>query len=160
LADELGDLPLALEQAGAYIETTGKPIADYLRLFRIRPQEMIARGQPATGYEATAATTWNISFQALRDESPAAAHLLNIFAFFAPEAIRREWIVAGAESLPETLAAAVTDELALDDIAAAFRRYSLVDVGAERNSFTVHRLVQAVMRARMTDDESAKWAEA
>ncbi len=160
LADELGDLPLALEQAGAYIETTGKPIADYLRLFRGKQQEMIARGQPATGYEATIATTWNISFQSLRNESPAAADLLNLFAFFAPEAIRREWIVAGAESLPETLAEAVTDELTFDDIAAAFRRYSLVEVSAEQNSFTVHRLVQTVMRARMTDEECAKWAEA
>src|SRR5262245_36317712 len=184
LADELGDLPLALEQAGAYIETTGKTIADYLRLFRSKQREMIKRGQPATGYEATVATTWNISFQSLRKQSPAAADLLNLFAFFAPEAIRREWIVAGAKHLPKTLvavvepirsifsrirgtkyvpktlAAAVKDELAFDEIAAAFRRYSLVEVSAEQNSFTVHRLVQAVMRARMTDKESAKWAEA
>ncbi|MGH9934765.1 MAG: FxSxx-COOH system tetratricopeptide repeat protein [Blastocatellia bacterium] len=163
LADELGDLPLALEQAGAYIETTGKPIADYLRLFRAKQREMIqlgGRGQPAPGYEATIATTWEISFQSARNQSPAAANLLNLFAFFAPETIRREWIVAGAGHLPETLAAAVADELAFDDIVAAFRRYSLVEVSAEQNSFTVHRLVQTVMRARMTDEENAKWAEA
>ncbi|HKQ89381.1 MAG TPA: FxSxx-COOH system tetratricopeptide repeat protein, partial [Blastocatellia bacterium] len=160
LACVLGYLPLALEQAGAYIETTGKPIADYLDLFRDKQLEMIKRGRPATDYEATVANTWNISFQSLRNESPAAADLLNLLAFFAPEAIRREWIIAGAESLPETLAAAVTDELAFDEITAAFRRYSLVEVGAERNSFTVHRLVQTVSRSRMTDDESAKWAEA
>ena len=52
------------------------------------------------------------------------------------------------------------DEIAFDDIAAAFRRYSLVEVSTEQNSFTVHRLVQTVTRARMTDDERAKWAEA
>ncbi len=52
-ADELGDLPLGLEQAGAYIDATSKPIADYLRLFRGNQREMIARGEPATGYEAT-----------------------------------------------------------------------------------------------------------
>lgn len=159
LAEELGDLPLALEQAGAYIDATSKPIADYLRLFRGKQREMIARGQPSTGYEATIATTWEISFQSLRNQSPAAADLLNLFAFFAPDAIRREWIVEGAEHLPETLAAAVTDELAFDDIVAAFRRYSLVEVSAEQNAFTVHRLVQTVMRARMTDEECAKWAE-
>jgi tetratricopeptide (TPR) repeat protein len=160
LADELGDLPLALEQAGAYIDATSKPIADYLRLFRSKQREMIARGAPATGYEATIATTWEISFQSLRLESPAAADLLNLFAFFAPDAIRREWIVTGEEHLPKTLAAAVNDELAFDDIAAAFRRYSLVEVNAEQNTFTTHRLVQTVMRARMTDEERAKWAEA
>jgi len=68
--------------------------------------------------------------------------------------------VAGAGSLPKTLAAAVTDELAFDKIAAAFRRYSLVEVNAEQNSFTVHRLVQAVMNSRMTGKKSAKLAEA
>jgi tetratricopeptide (TPR) repeat protein len=160
LAQELGDLPLALEQAGAYIDAISKPIDDYLRLFRAKRREMIARGAPVTGYEATIATTWDISFQSLRSESPAAADLLNLFAFFAPDAIRREWIVSGAGHLPETLAGAVNDELAFDDIAAAFRRYSLVEVNAERNSFTVHRLVQTVMRERMTDEERVKWAEA
>src|SRR5687768_6540958 len=75
LADELGDLPLALEQAGAYIDATSKPIADYLRLFRGKQREMIARGAPATGYEATIATTWEISFQSLRERTPAAADL-------------------------------------------------------------------------------------
>lgn len=47
LAKELGGLPLALEQAGAYCETTGKPLADYLRLFRQRQRELLQRGQPA-----------------------------------------------------------------------------------------------------------------
>ena len=98
--------------------------------------------------------TWEISFQSLRSESPAAADLLNLFAFFAPDAIRREWIIAGAEHLPETLAAAVNDELAFDDIAAAFRRYSLVEVSSEQNSFTAHRLVQTVIRARITNEEN------
>ncbi len=163
LAEELGDLPLALEQAAAYIETAGKPIGDYLRLFRAKQQEMIQLGrlgQPASGYEATIGATWEISFQSVRKESPAAADLLNLFAFFAPEAIRREWIVAGAEHLPETLAAAASDEIAFDHIVAAFRRYSLVEVNAEQDSFAVHRLVQTVTRARMTDEECAKWTEA
>jgi hypothetical protein len=147
LADELGDLPLALEQAGAYIDAGSKTIADYLRLFRSKQKEMIARGEPSIGYEATIATTWEISFQALREKSLAAVDLLNLFAFFAPDAIRGEWIVEGAKHLPETLAAAVSDELAFDDITAAFRRYSLVEVNAEQNTFTIHRLVQTVIRA-------------
>lgn len=96
----------------------------------------------------------------MRDKSPVATDLLNLFASFAPEAIRREWIVACAEHLPKTLAAAVNDEIEFDRIVAAFRRYSLVEVSAEQNTFTVHCLVQTVMRARMTDEELAKWAEA
>ncbi len=40
LAEILGDLPLALEQAGAYIDASGITFKDYLDLFRNRRQEL------------------------------------------------------------------------------------------------------------------------
>ena len=49
LAGELGGLPLALEQAAAYIQATGGTLAGYLASFRQRRAEMLARGEP-TGY--------------------------------------------------------------------------------------------------------------
>jgi hypothetical protein len=59
LADALGCLLLALEQAGAYIETNGKTLAGYLQLYRTRQRELLNR-PPATDYRATVATTWEI----------------------------------------------------------------------------------------------------
>ena len=59
LADALGCLPLALEQAGAYIERNGKTLAGYLQLYRTRQRELLNR-PPATDYPATVATTWEI----------------------------------------------------------------------------------------------------
>ena len=56
LTEELGGLPLALEQAGAYCETRQMPLGDYLRLFRQRWQQLLRQGQPAD-YNATVATT-------------------------------------------------------------------------------------------------------
>ena len=50
LAAALGDLPLALDQAGAYIEETGTTLADYQDLFRVRSGELLSRGQPP-GYQ-------------------------------------------------------------------------------------------------------------
>src|SRR6266487_3794646 len=52
LAGELGGLPLALEQAGAYVEASGGSLAGYLGSFRRRRPEMLARGTP-TGYDST-----------------------------------------------------------------------------------------------------------
>jgi hypothetical protein len=49
LADVLGGLPLALEQAAAYLQATGDTLAGYLALFRQRRAELLARGEPA-GY--------------------------------------------------------------------------------------------------------------
>ena len=56
LAGELGGLPLALEQAAAYIQATGDTLAAYLASFRRRRADLLARGEPA-GYPGTVATT-------------------------------------------------------------------------------------------------------
>jgi len=63
LAESLGDLPLALEQAGAYIEVTGISIADYLKFFQSYRKELLRRGKPSADYPDSVATTWEISFQ-------------------------------------------------------------------------------------------------
>ncbi len=157
LADALGCLPLALEQAGAYIETNGKTLAEYLQLYHTHQRELLNR-PPATDYPATVATTWEIPFQQIERQAPASAGLLNLLAFFAPDAIPRDVIVAGAKHLPEPLQTAVRDEMQMDDAVGIARRYSLLQVG--NGTFSMHRLVQTVARARMTDDALKQWAEA
>ena len=71
LADELGRLPLALEQAAAYMVACGQPIAAYLDLFRQRRRELLARGDP-TGYDKNVATTWSLAFDQLSRTAPGA----------------------------------------------------------------------------------------
>jgi hypothetical protein len=72
LAGELGGLPLALEQAAAYMQAAGRSIAAYLDLFRIRRDDLLARGKPA-GYSGQVATTWSLAFGQLRQRGWAAA---------------------------------------------------------------------------------------
>ena len=86
LADELGGLPLALEQAAAYIQTTQGALAGYLALFRHRRAELLSRGEP-TGYDKTVASTWALAFDRLHQTAPGAVGLLRLLAFCAPEAI-------------------------------------------------------------------------
>ena len=62
LARELGGLPLALEQAAAYMQATGNNLASYLALFRQRRPDMLSRSEP-TGYSRTVATTWSLAFE-------------------------------------------------------------------------------------------------
>ena len=86
LAGELGGLPLALEQAAAYVQASGGSLAGYLALFLLRRPEMLARGEP-TDYPETVATTWRLAFEDLQQTEPGAAGLLRLLAFCAPEAI-------------------------------------------------------------------------
>ncbi|MBI4798484.1 MAG: toll/interleukin-1 receptor domain-containing protein [Desulfarculus sp.] len=156
LANELGCLPLALEQAGAFVEETGCTLAEYLGLLASHRADLLAKGSGLSGYERTVATTWLPAFEAVQKKSPAAAELLNLCAFLAPDDIPLEIIREGKEFLPPALAAAVDNPLAWNDALAALKAYSLVQ--REGDSLSVHRLVQAVTRDRLGDEEKKEWA--
>ena len=117
LADALGDLPLALEQAGGLqSKRLTVSLADYLKLFQENRQKILERCKP-TAYPDTIATTWNISFQAIKDDFPEAVDLLRLFAFLAPDSIPRSLLVEGAPDLPEPLSSALQDRIKLNDAA-------------------------------------------
>jgi tetratricopeptide (TPR) repeat protein len=156
LAEALGDLPLALAQAGAYMEESGSPIGQYLDLFEKRQRELLRRGG-GSETAPTVATTWDIAFKEAQSRSPAAGELLRLAAFLAPDDIPRDGLVAGAEHFPKALAEAVSDPLILDEAVAALRRCSLVEV--QEAKLSVHRLVQAVVRDRLSDTDRAVFAE-
>ena len=166
LVVELGCLPLALEQAAAYIQASGDNLAGYLGSFRQRRSELLARGEP-TGYSETVATTWTLAFRHLHEAAPRAVGLLRLLANCAPEAIplrlllrRRPGLEGrfGAEVAP-VLVPLLEDELEAKDAIAALRRYSLVTPAAD-GSVSVHRLVQAVTLGQMPDDLAKAWQQA
>ena len=158
LADDLGDLPLALEQAGAYIKATGIILTDYQELFRSRRKELWEDESHPPDYPDSVATTWSLAMEEVSKESKEAADLLNICAFLAPDEISPGMLGYGAEFIPEPLASTTSDRLAMNRVISVLRRYSLIDASGE--SISVHRLVQAVVRDRMSEIEAKRWAEA
>ena len=165
LAAELGGLPLALEQAAAYMQATGTRLARYLPLFRARQADLLARGEAAGHREHTAATL-GLAVSRLERDAPAAAGLLRLLAFLAPEPVPLDLLLAGqeaAEQLGAEIAGAVGpllgDPLAAADAVAALRRYSLAGAAGD-GLVQVHRLVQAVTRAQLTADQAGQWQQA
>jgi tetratricopeptide (TPR) repeat protein len=157
LAEVLGDLPLALEQAAAYLEETTTTPAEYLELLSDRAGELFGLGRP-TGSEQTIATTWAVALDRIRTEMPAAEDLLCLCAFLAPDDLPRGLPVEHPEVLPERLAGAVGDPLSFGQVLWALRRYSLVTATAE--ALSTHRLVQAVVRHGLEPDSARGWAAA
>ncbi len=159
LCEALGDLPLALAQAGAYIEESGTTFAAYLETFERRRRELLRRGAGQSALP-TVATTWDIAFKEVLARSPAAAELLSLCAFLAADNIPRDRLSEswqeGPFPLPPALAEAAQDPLLLDEAVAALRRYSLIE--AEGEMLSVHRLVQVVVRDRLSEEERALWA--
>jgi hypothetical protein len=133
LTGELGGLPLALEQAAAYVQASAGSLAAYLASFRQRRRDLLGRGEP-TGYPGTLATTWKLAFEDLQQAASGAVGLLRLLAFCAPEAIPVRLLLQPrpelADQLGEDVAPVLTplleDPLAAGDAIAALRRYSLV----------------------------------
>jgi hypothetical protein len=145
LARELGFLPLALEQAGAYIRRSQKPAADYLRQLHERAEEMYRLGKVG-GRDVTIATLWDISLERVSQENQAAAQLLDLCAYLAPERIPLDLFSGHPGLLPEPLAAAAANELAFDEAIAILVDYSLLN--RTEAGLQLHRLLQGALRAR------------
>jgi len=158
LAEVLGDLPLALEQAAAYLEETAISTSEYLDLLGEHARELFALGRPAST-EHTIATTWLVALQRLRDHAPAAEDLLILCAFLAAEDIPRTLPVEHPDVLPGRLAAVAARPLAYQQTIGALRRYSLVKTSQHGTQLSVHRLVQAVVRHGLDRSEQQRWAE-
>jgi tetratricopeptide (TPR) repeat protein len=161
LAGELGDLPLALEEAAAYLEETPTDIGEYLDLVRERGRELFGLDQPANDAQADqrrVATVWSLSLERVHQQASAAEALLRLCAFLAPEDIPRELPREHPQVLPAELADAVGDVLDYNRLLGAVGRYSLATVTSM--SLGMHRLVQAVLRARLGADGERAWAAA
>lgn len=166
LAEMMDGLPLALEQAAAYILATGGTLAVYLGLFRQRRTEMLRRGEPS-GYPGTVATTWSLAFAKLEQSAPEAAGLLRLLAYYAPEAVPLRLLLQPRPGLVEELSPEISgmlaplleSELAAADAIAALRRYSLVTRDSH-GAVSVHRLVQAVTSDQMSAELAGMWRHA
>ncbi|MFI7678072.1 FxSxx-COOH system tetratricopeptide repeat protein [Actinophytocola sp. NPDC049390] len=156
LAEALGDLPLAVEQAAAWRAQTGMPVAEYVDLLEKNSAELLTAG--ATGeYELSVAAAWNVPLNRLRTDRRAALELLQVCAFFSPEPIARSLFtgVRGAP-VPPALAEALADPIKLNSAIREIHRYSLAKIDHARNTIQLHRLVQAVLRDQL---DKTKWED-
>jgi len=154
ISRELGGLPLALDQAGAFIEETPSTLTEYLDLYR---QLLSERG--AVGDHASVSATFSLAFEKVEANSPAAADLIRLCAFLAPEAIPEEIITTGAEYLGEHLGHAARNPVTLLAVFREATRYSLLDRDPDTKSLDIHRLAQIVIKDGMSDSEQRAWAE-
>jgi hypothetical protein len=161
LATELDGLPLALEQAGAYIQATAGSLAGYLDLFRHRRADLLSRGEP-TGHPLTVAATFTLALSSIEEASPAAAGLLRLLAFLAPKPVPLPELLPASGSLDGEigeLLGPLGDPVAQGDAVVLLRRYSLVTPAGD-GMVLVHRLVQDVIRDQLPSDLGADqtWA--
>jgi tetratricopeptide (TPR) repeat protein len=131
LCAELGFLPLAVEQAGAYIAQAGITPQQYLDLLADYPAKIYRATAEGGDAERTIARIWHVTLDRLSDE-PLTGQVLRILAWYSPDAI------------PRSLLDGLADPPALISAIGRLGAYSMLTAAPE--AVTVHRLVQAVAR--------------
>jgi TIR domain/NB-ARC domain len=160
LVEELDGLPLALDQAGAYIEETDLILSDYLQLYQHRRLALLKRQSSiASDYPHSVASTWALSFSQVEQANPAAADLLRLCAFLHPDAIPEAILTEGAAELGPRLQEVALDPLLLNDAFQLLRRYSLVKRDPATKQLNLHRLVQVVLKESLDEAAQRQWAE-
>ncbi|GAA2539615.1 hypothetical protein GCM10010423_41760 [Streptomyces levis] len=146
IAEQLGDLPLALEQAAGYMNFHHTPADEYAALLSTRLEDMIARGELADRPAVVVSTLWQLSVRTLREQHPQAVELLQLCSLLAPEPIPLALFSGG----PDPLIAAAGDPLAWDATVGSLAGLGLAR--REDSALVLHRLVQAAVRASMTPE--------
>ncbi|MGZ3646343.1 MAG: DUF2225 domain-containing protein [Ktedonobacteraceae bacterium] len=160
ITKELEGLPLALDQAGAYVEKTQYSLLAYQSLYRTHRAKLLReRGGLVGDHPEPVATTWSLSFQKVEQQDPAAADLLRFCAYLAPDAIPEEIITIGAEHLGPSLQSVAGDPFTLNQAIAALNAYSLIRRNMTDKTVSMHRLVQAVLRDSMSDEAEQQWKQ-
>lgn len=159
LVTTMGGLPLALDQAGAYIEETGCSLADYLHRYEQQHIQLLDRrgGLEGRNHPLSAVATFRVAIERIEREQRAAADLLRVCALLHAEAIPEELFVEGARYLgPELKSMAINPEH-FDRAVAVLRSFSLVQRQNETRTLSLHRLVQAVSRELLSTQKLILW---
>ncbi|BCJ58373.1 FxSxx-COOH system tetratricopeptide repeat protein [Micromonospora endophytica] len=172
IAERLGDLPLAIEQAGAWLATTGESPEQYLARVRRYLPDMLAEELPAD-YRQTGAEPWLVSLDSLRERNPAAAKLLEVCSFFASEPIPMS-LINGDRFINVLLPydQSLRDPLLMGRTLRDIGRYALARIdsvrgggrgrGQERaddagqTSLRMHPLVQELIRESLSAEEKVE----
>ena len=152
LADKLGDLPLALEQAATWQSATGMPVSEYLQLFDEHVRELLSEGKPAS-YPTTIAAFLGLAVERLWEYAPAAAQLFEMFAYLGAEPVSAAMLRAGREApLSEPLRGTLREPIKMNRAIRELRRVGLARIDPNGQLIQVHRLMQLVLRDGLDEE--------
>jgi hypothetical protein len=166
LVQQMGGLPLALDQAGAFIDQKKCSIQRYAMLYEESAADLLAERGQGRRYPQSVATTWTISIDQVRSESPLAIDLLHVCAFLHPDAIPVdlvEHIIPSCASFDPRSSPARQLERAVGVVmrfSLLGRRQSAGPSGQVVDALSMHRLVQLVVRSSLDDASGQRWAQA
>ncbi len=152
LARILGDLPLAMATAGAWLAETNQPVADYLAELEREPARTLSISQLAD-YPVPLANAWDLSLNRLAERSPAAARLFQLCAVMA-NAIATDLLYSPAMAeMLEPIDPSLSERMIIGRVVQEINRLALIKLDPASGQVIVHPLVRAAVQERMTEEE-------
>jgi len=158
IAVELGGLPLALEQAGAYIEETRCGLERYLTLYQTVARKSLLAYKGAFTLHDPIAITLSLTFEQIQQTNSLAYNFLSLAAFYAPDHIPEELLTIASPFSP-TFQSIVEHPELFDDSMGELNKYSLIRRYSHVRTCSIHPLVQTCLKDRMDEETQKLWAE-
>ena len=158
VAEAVGDLPLAVEQAGSLLADTGLAVDKYLGLLAERAQDVLDH-DPGGAYPQSVAASWAVAFDRLAADDPTALDLLTAVAWCGAEPIVVSVFTDHPDLLSARLRPIATDPLVLARCTAILQRRGMATVSP--HGVQLHRVPAALLRVRSQELEAtvgAGWA--
>ncbi|HZU70792.1 MAG TPA: helix-turn-helix domain-containing protein [Ktedonobacteraceae bacterium] len=159
----MGGLPLALDQAGAYIEETACSLSDYLERYQKRRPALLSlrdfRGGVSTTHPQSVTATFTHALESVERANPAAVELLRLCAFLQPDAIPESILMEDDVDFGPVLQPLAADPFMFDTAIAVLRTHSLLRRNTGTRTLALHCLVQAVLRDTMNAETQHLWSE-
>ena len=152
IVKELGYLPLAIEQAGAFVKAVGD-FNTYSEEYKKNRQELHRWVPNGPYYPYTVATTWSISFKVIQNDNPLFAKLLRLLSFLNPDGILIEFLTVGASVFEDDLRQLVSSRIEMTKALLELEKFSLIKWNRQQKTIQIHRLVQMVVNDEMPDAE-------
>jgi tetratricopeptide (TPR) repeat protein len=155
LADKLGDLPLALEQAAAWYLATAMPISEYIDLLDSHTKELLNEGTPAS-YPRSVAAFVSLALETLQASAEGTALFFALFAFLGGEPVPLSLLRSGAKAdVNDALRRVLEASIPLNRTVRTLTTYGLAKVDPLQR-VQVHRLVQLVLRDTLSPEQHAQ----
>ncbi len=157
---EMGGLPLALDQAAAYVAETECSLAEYLDRYHKRRIALLdLRGASITEHPLSVAVTFSLLFEKVEQGNLSTLKLLHFCSFLHPVDIPLEIVTCSANFVDPALQSVVLDPHLLDLAVNTLCRYSLIRRHPATRSLSMHRLVQVILKERSDEDIQRRYAE-
>ncbi len=160
VSQALGGLPLALDQAGAYMQETGCGFQGYLEEYERKRAELLSyRGNGQSEHPASVATTFYLCFERVKQVSTLAADILRASAFLHPDAIPEEIFLKGWKEWGSSFRDLANESISLNRLMTPLLCYSLLERNSQQKTLRIHSLVQAVLKDAMNQEEQHLWVK-